>query len=187
MVAIAALSLCCQRPLGHCPSPRGLGSLPCPGAQAVSPGTGWCRVAGTTSGCGECGAEPCARVPSAWASTTPWSSPTWPSRRGPRRSRRTVHCKGLSLSPVPLSIHLPPLPWHFAGALPQNSAAFWSWERLSPLSTCHLPKGVWLLAEQPLCSCHAAVVPYLVTLFPPEALCWIPGSAGGAWYTSSCI
>lgn len=89
--------------LGTLPFPQGTGE-PCPGAQAVSPGTGWCRVAGTTSGCGACGAEPCARVPWTWASTTPWTSLTWPLRRGlgPSRSQRTVHCKcqGLSLSPV---------------------------------------------------------------------------------------
>lgn len=86
-----------------------------------------------------------------------------------------------------LGIHLPPRPRCFAAVLPQNTAAFWSWESLSPLSTWHLPEGIWLLAEQPLSSCHAAVLPYSVTLSPPEALCWIPGAAGGAWYTSSCI
>lgn len=110
--------------LGTLPFPQGPGE-PCPGAQAVSPGTGWCRVAGTTSGCGACGAEPCARVPSTWASTTPWTSPTWPSRRGPgpSRSRRTARCKGLSLSPGLGSL---------AGG---SSAALPAWQSPSPLPT----------------------------------------------------
>lgn len=155
--------------LGTLPFPQGPGE-PCPGAQAVSPGTGWCRVAGITSGCGVCGAEPCARVPWTWASTIPWISLTWPSRRGPgpSRSRRTIHCKrqGLSLSPVlgsPAGGSSAALPAEHSPSasttalcwvLPQNPAASWSWERLSPLSTCHPPKGIWLLTEQPLSSCH---------------------------------
>lgn len=166
-VAIPVLGPRCQlvalrAPMLH----QGLGE-PCPGPHAVSPGTGWCRAAGTTSGCGESGAERCARVPSIWASTIPWSSPTWPSRRGtrPSGSRRTARCKGLlgcaitrprgslpggsSTALAAFGVLLPPpLRKHglWLGVSLQNTAASWSWESLSPPRPLCFPKEIQLLA-----------------------------------------
>lgn len=53
--------------------------------------SGWCRAAERTSVCGGSGTGRCGPARSTWASFTPWTSPTWRSRRAaPLTSRSTI-------------------------------------------------------------------------------------------------